>query len=88
MLSRAGKLLSLHILTISFCISNSMTPLANNTGCRRGVREVLRKPPKHWVGDGFNVYPVFADKAFTQGKGAISTSDFHLAKKTKKSKTR
>ena len=29
------------------------------------VREVCRKPPRHWVGDGFHVYPVFADRAFT-----------------------
>ena len=25
----------------------------------------MRKPPSHWVGDGFHVYPVFENKAFT-----------------------
>ena len=30
------------------------------------IFEVLRKPPQHWVGDGFHVFPVFADKAFTK----------------------
>lgn len=29
------------------------------------VKEVMRKPPAHWVGDGFNVFPVFDNKAFT-----------------------
>lgn len=34
-------------------------------GSIKSVREVLPAQRPHWVGDGFNVYPVFADKAFT-----------------------
>ena len=30
------------------------------------VKTILRKPSPHWVGDGFHVYPVFANKAFTE----------------------
>lgn len=30
-----------------------------------GARQVLPAPPRHWVGNGFHVYPVFHDKAFT-----------------------
>jgi hypothetical protein len=26
----------------------------------------MPKPPRHWVGDGFHVYPVFANQAFTK----------------------
>lgn len=29
------------------------------------IKEICRKPPAHWVGDGFNVFPVFSDRAFT-----------------------
>lgn len=31
----------------------------------RSVKQILPATPKHWVGDGFNVHPVFANKAFT-----------------------
>ncbi len=31
----------------------------------RSISEILPAPAPHWVGDGFNVFPVFADKAFT-----------------------
>jgi len=31
----------------------------------RSVRQVLPAPPRHWVGNGFQVIPVFHDKAFT-----------------------
>ena len=30
------------------------------------VRKILPAPRKHWVGNGFNVYPVFAQLAFTE----------------------
>eukprot|EP01035_Chromulina_nebulosa_P020711 gene20711-26851_t len=29
------------------------------------IKQILPKQPQHWVGDGFLVRPVFADKAFT-----------------------
>mmetsp|Transcript_386 Transcript_386/g.486 ORF Transcript_386/g.486 Transcript_386/m.486 type:complete len:305 (+) Transcript_386:198-1112(+) len=32
---------------------------------QKSVKEICRRPPAHWVGDGFKVFPVFADKAFT-----------------------
>lgn len=32
----------------------------------RSVRKIMPRPPKHWVGDGFHVYPVFSNSAFTQ----------------------
>ena len=30
------------------------------------IKEIFRKPSNHWVGNGFNVIPVFADRAFTK----------------------
>lgn len=30
------------------------------------VKQLLPAPPRHWVGNGFHVYPVFANKAFTE----------------------
>jgi len=32
----------------------------------RSVKQILPATPKHWVGDGFNVHPVFGNKAFTE----------------------
>ena len=29
------------------------------------IKQILPAPQPHWVGNGFNVFPVFADKAFT-----------------------
>jgi len=34
-------------------------------GEMKAIRTILPSPGKHWVGDGFNVYPVFSDLAFT-----------------------
>ena len=45
--------------------SSSSMPAAAAASALKTVREVCRKPPRHWVGDGFHVYPVFADRAFT-----------------------
>ena len=28
----------------------------------KAIKEICRKPSSHWVGDGFHVYPVFANK--------------------------
>lgn len=32
----------------------------------RSVKQILPAAPRHWVGDGFHVHPVFADRAFTK----------------------
>ena len=45
------------------------------------VKQVLRKPNKHWVGDGFHVIPVFADKAFTQALSPFLMFDYAAPKK-------
>ena len=32
---------------------------------RKAIKQILPAAPKHWVGDGFHVHPVFGNKAFT-----------------------
>merc|ERR1712232_1444075 len=32
----------------------------------RSIMKIIPKQPKHWVGDGFNVYPVFGQYAFAE----------------------
>ena len=44
------------------------------------VREVCRKPSAHWVGDGFNVWPVFANKAFTKAISPFLMFDYAAPK--------
>jgi len=46
----------------------------------KGVKEVLRRPRPHWVGDGFNVYPVFADKAFSEALSPFLMFDYGAPK--------
>jgi len=40
-------------------ITNTMAQI------QKTIKEICRRPPAHWVGDGFHVFPVFAEKAFT-----------------------
>merc|ERR1719487_2895421 len=44
------------------------------------VKEVLKRPRAHWVGDGFNVFPVFADKAFTSELSPFLMFDYAAPK--------
>lgn len=47
----------------------------------RSVKRVMLKPYKHWVGDGFNVYPVFADLAFKDEMSPLLMFDYAEPKK-------
>lgn len=44
------------------------------------IKEVCRKPPAHWVGDGFNVIPVLANKAFTNDVSPFLMFDYAAPK--------
>jgi len=50
------------------------------TDTKKTVCEIARKPPAHWVGDGFHVYPVFADKAFTSELSPFLMFDYAAPK--------
>lgn len=47
---------------------------------QKTIKEICRKPPSHWVGDGFKVYPVFADKAFTSELSPFLMFDYAAPK--------
>lgn len=46
----------------------------------RTVNRVMVRPSKHWVGDAFNVYPVFADLAFTNVVSPMLMFDYAAPK--------
>lgn len=46
----------------------------------RSIRKILPAPRKHWVGDGFNVYPVFANMAFTKEPSPFIMFDYGAPK--------
>ena len=47
----------------------------------RSVKRVMEKPYKHWVGDGFHVFPVFADLAFKEDLSPLLMFDYAEPKK-------
>ena len=52
--------------TTTILNSNSIHSSNNNNNMKfRTVQKVLPRPSPHWVGDGFRVYPVFDQLAFT-----------------------
>lgn len=42
----------------------------------RSVKQILPATPRHWVGDGFNVHPVFQNKAFTKEMSPFLMFDY------------
>eukprot|EP00585_Thalassiosira_rotula_P011040 CAMPEP_0196146210 /NCGR_PEP_ID=MMETSP0910-20130528/22432_1 /TAXON_ID=49265 /ORGANISM="Thalassiosira rotula, Strain GSO102" /LENGTH=310 /DNA_ID=CAMNT_0041408365 /DNA_START=84 /DNA_END=1016 /DNA_ORIENTATION=+ len=49
----------------------------------RSVKQILPATPKHWVGDGFNVHPVFGNKAFTEEMSPFLMFDYAAPKQFK-----
>jgi len=60
---------------ISSPYSKAMSAAAQKT-----IKEICRKPPRHWVGDAFHVYPVFANKAFTSELSPFLMFDYAAPK--------
>lgn len=46
----------------------------------KSVKEILAKPRPHWVGNGFHVFPVFHDKAFTNDVSPFLMFDYAAPK--------
>jgi hypothetical protein len=57
-----------------------MTSLLSTATSFKTIKQILPAPSKHWVGDGFNVYPVFANKAFTQELSPFLMFDYGAPK--------
>jgi quercetin 2,3-dioxygenase len=49
----------------------------------RAVQRVMARPRQHWVGNGFHVYPVFADLAFTEELSPLLMFDYAAPKEFK-----
>lgn len=47
-----------------------------NMATLRSVRQIMPQTPRHWVGDGFHVHPVFANKAFTEEMSPFLMFDY------------
>jgi hypothetical protein len=65
-------------------VTEALSPKSNNkimTGAvQKSIKEICRKPRAHWVGDAFNVFPVFADKAFTSELSPFLMFDYAAPK--------
>jgi hypothetical protein len=47
----------------------------------KSIKRLLPRPSAHWVGDGFNVYPVFHDLAFSEELSPFLMLDYAAPKK-------
>lgn len=45
------------------------------------IKEICRKPPMHWVGDGFKVTPVFGNRAFSTQLSPFLMFDYAMPKR-------
>lgn len=55
-------------------------PLSGTSLAMKSVGDVMLKPGKHWVGDGFHVFPVFNRKAFTRDMSPFLMFDYAAPK--------
>jgi len=79
----ASVLILLSLLTIfspiGFSLEHSVCP--SNMPKFRTVKRVMLRPPAHWVGDGFHVFPVFSDLAFKEDLSPLLMFDYAAPKK-------
>jgi len=54
----------------------------------RTIDRTMTRPRAHWVGDGFHVYPVFSDLAFTKEVSPLLMFDYAAPKEFKGSSSR
>jgi len=64
------------------CTKNDDDPTMTTTTTTslRSVRKILPPTNRHWVGDGFHVYPVFANAAFTEEVSPLLMFDYAAPK--------
>lgn len=58
-----AAIIVIHTSTDTQALSAAATTMSKSL---RSVKQILPAVPKHWVGDGFNVHPVFGNKAFSE----------------------
>lgn len=59
--------------TTAFCAAVAMTSI-------KQIKRILPRTSPHWVGDGFNVFPIFADLAFTEEVSPFLMFDYGAPK--------
>jgi len=57
-----------------------MSTSSSLTNGLKTIKQILPAPHAHWVGDGFNVFPVFANKAFTSELSPFLMFDYAAPK--------
>lgn len=60
--------------------NNNQNNMSTKAAAQKTIKEICRKPPSHWVGDGFHVFPVFANKAFTNELSPFLMFDYAAPK--------
>ena len=59
------------------CLSNTAYASTMITPAKlRSIKTVVPRPSAHWVGDGFRVYPVFGNMAFTEELSPLLMFDY------------
>merc|ERR1719409_2460779 len=90
LLTLCGILLALFGLYMFACLRvtsqagstpQKATPTTPSPSSMKAVRRIMPPPPQHWVGDGFHVYPVFHDLAFTKELSPWLMFDYAAPKK-------
>ena len=83
-------ILSTYILSCSTTTSSSINNNYRypNMPILRTIDRILPKTTPHWVGDGFYVYPVFSDSAFTKTVSPLLMFDYAAPKEFRPSSSR
>jgi len=68
--------------------NNDNNNMTTKNAAQKAIKEICRKPRSHWVGDGFHVFPVFANKAFTNEMSPFLMFDYAAPKEFLPSVTR
>jgi redox-sensitive bicupin YhaK (pirin superfamily) len=72
--------LLLHLAAINSFAETTKDPSSQSCAMSsskfRSVRKILPKPSAHWVGDGFKVFPVFGNLAFTEEISPLLMFDY------------
>lgn len=69
------------VAVLSLLPSAATTFIDSNMSSFKTIKYISAKPPSHWVGDGFKVFPVFSDKAFTAELSPFLMFDYAAPKK-------
>lgn len=72
---------------LSLCRGKAANAVAQEDACPGGkqgptkaITDIMPAPPPHWVGDGFHVFPVFSNLAFTEELSPFLMFDYAAPK--------